>query len=847
MRVVAICLDTIGDLVLREPLFRALLTAGHEVDVAVRDVFSDVLPRISPRLMAIKTRLHPYLFSDEWIDLADLAEAVRAREPDLLIFPTFNRTPLESVLRGLLASVPAATYSDECAKTSVLAKRARAAGLPVGAIGWERLIQVDEDLPEWQKHIAFAKEAFALSLDMAKERPQMLPQPEDIEAARKVLRRLKLAEDRFVLCAPLAATSVPHKALQRPMIEAAASVLAQEGLRLLCTGTAAEAEGSRSLVAGLEGVVCWFGGANTLGTLIGLVASSRLYFGADTGPMHLAAALGRPVGAVFGGGHWPRFLPAAERGFAVTNFVPCFGCGWDCIFEAPTCVTGIAPQRIASNLRSLLGNRPGFWTDLGDRRARRPTEFERVLMTRARTVGSEVAKVREWAARTDGLLIEARREAASARQWATAADAERESLKAAVTELRAWAEKAEAESAKSRELAANNRSWAERTEELLAEVRREALEAAEWARSADEMRERERATIEELQQWAECAERRVAELSALSEANRAWAERNEAGLIELKRQADESTAWAKRADRQHEIDLETLTVQRQWADDAERRFADAKALADENREWAQRTEALLAEARREAQAVSEWARMADARHAQNQGVIGELQRWAEDAERRAADAKGLADQNREWAQRAEALLAEARREAQAVSEWARMADRRHAQDQGVLEELRRLNEDAERRVAAAQALAHDNRSWAERLESQRALALTEAEQARAWARRSDEQVERGKALQADLATWAERAERMLATVRSQSEAYLAWAQRADVEVERLAAVAKDLDLKVAAMSGELQAAEHAIARKRERIAALEDEIEPLRQFARTYRWVYSLHHGKRRH
>ena len=61
-----------------------------------------------------------------------------------------------------------------------------------------------------------------------------------------------------------------------------------------------------------------------------LLGEARLYLGNDTGAMHLAAALGVPVTAVFGGGTWPRFVPAAVCGEAVVHPLPCFGCGWDC-------------------------------------------------------------------------------------------------------------------------------------------------------------------------------------------------------------------------------------------------------------------------------------------------------------------------------------------------------------------------------------------------------------------------------------------------------------------------------------------------------------------------------------
>ena len=109
--------------------------------------------------------------------------------------------------------------------------------------------------------------------------------------------------------------------------------------------------------AGGTDVSRWLGGEKDLETMIGLLASAGLYLGNDTGPMHVAAAAGVPVVAVFGGGHWPRFLPVAHRGAVHTRKVPCFGCGWkDCVFGDAPCVGRVEEETIrASVARSLQG------------------------------------------------------------------------------------------------------------------------------------------------------------------------------------------------------------------------------------------------------------------------------------------------------------------------------------------------------------------------------------------------------------------------------------------------------------------------------------------------------------
>ena len=72
-----------------------------------------------------------------------------------------------------------------------------------------------------------------------------------------------------------------------------------------------------------------------------LLKESRLYVGHDTGAMHIAGAVGRPVVGIFGGGHWPRFRPSARQAVSVVQPLPCFGCNWDCHFGDGPCVKTI--------------------------------------------------------------------------------------------------------------------------------------------------------------------------------------------------------------------------------------------------------------------------------------------------------------------------------------------------------------------------------------------------------------------------------------------------------------------------------------------------------------------------
>jgi hypothetical protein len=102
----------------------------------------------------------------------------------------------------------------------------------------------------------------------------------------------------------------------------------------------------------------WLGRDGGFAATAALVAASRAYLGNDTGLAHVASAVERPALVVYGGGTWPRFLPAGHRAIAAVQPLPCFGCGWNCLFDEALCLTQLSTALVADGLRRLLGPAP---------------------------------------------------------------------------------------------------------------------------------------------------------------------------------------------------------------------------------------------------------------------------------------------------------------------------------------------------------------------------------------------------------------------------------------------------------------------------------------------------------
>jgi ADP-heptose:LPS heptosyltransferase len=106
-------------------------------------------------------------------------------------------------------------------------------------------------------------------------------------------------------------------------------------------------------------------GTTGLVELAALLESLDVLITGDTGPMHLAAAVGTPVVALFGPSDPMRYGPrAALEHVLVAADVPCRPCGQvrlppvRCRGHVPDCMSGITVDRVVSAARDLLARRP---------------------------------------------------------------------------------------------------------------------------------------------------------------------------------------------------------------------------------------------------------------------------------------------------------------------------------------------------------------------------------------------------------------------------------------------------------------------------------------------------------
>jgi len=142
------------------------------------------------------------------------------------------------------------------------------------------------------------------------------------------------------------------------------------GARIAILGGTAERPLGEAIAANVEGECRVLCGETDLAELVGTLSRLRLLVTNDSGPMHLAAAVGTPLVAVFGPTDWRETAPVGVSCRLVREPVECAPCK---LRECPIdhhCMRRVTVDRVFGEADSLLGERLSHSSDPGsDERA----------------------------------------------------------------------------------------------------------------------------------------------------------------------------------------------------------------------------------------------------------------------------------------------------------------------------------------------------------------------------------------------------------------------------------------------------------------------------------------------
>jgi ADP-heptose:LPS heptosyltransferase len=346
MRILISHPDAIGDFVLRQPMLQALAGAGHTLMLVVRPSVEPIARLVCEDATIVTCRADP--FAGDFDGPPAVLDAARSFDPELLVCASYAWTPLEEWLVRELHDAGVATG---VAAMSGSLKHDPLHGHAIQAkLEPDLLVEADLETPELTKNERMASALLGRSVQLGD--PHLVADESALRAADAVLFQLGLDPGAFFLACVATADGGEVRNLDTTQWgEILARWADAHGRRFLLVGSAAEEAGLHETVkamgasSGMASI--WTGrSSESIATLVGLAARSAGYVGRDTGPMHVAAALGRPVVAVFGGGTWPRFLPAIDESVAITMGVPCAGCDWRCHLPEAYCIRRVPTSAV---------------------------------------------------------------------------------------------------------------------------------------------------------------------------------------------------------------------------------------------------------------------------------------------------------------------------------------------------------------------------------------------------------------------------------------------------------------------------------------------------------------------
>ena len=329
-RVLAIRLDSIGDLLMTTPALRAIReNVGH-----LTLLTSPAGAAIAPMIVSVDETIvyaAPWMKASGGMPVADdfaMIEKLKAQNFDAaVIFTVFSQTPFPAAMLARLAGIPRVLMHAR-ERAYALASDAVAETEPEGGMRHE--VQRHLDLVATR---GWHPSDTRLSLDI----------PED---ARVSVRARGLPQGRW--CAVHPGSTAPSRRWPAAYFaEAIANLTRLHGFRVIVTGDSSEQPLCAEVAAANHSVLDW-SGMLSLAELAALIAEAPLLITNNTGPAHIAAAVGTPVVDLYALTN-PQHTPWQVPSRVLSHDVECRWCFASvCKTGHHLCLRGVTPDQVAA-------------------------------------------------------------------------------------------------------------------------------------------------------------------------------------------------------------------------------------------------------------------------------------------------------------------------------------------------------------------------------------------------------------------------------------------------------------------------------------------------------------------
>lgn len=322
--------SSLGDIIHSLPFLNAIKEAYphcevHWVVAKPFDVVLDKHPKIA-RLWVID--------KDRWRLPFGIFRALR----DLLrLRKEFKRERFEVAvdLQGLLRSAVICYISQASRKIGFSTSR------ECSSIFYSELVQVDMNTHAVTRNMQVAKHLGIECLDVKFPLPEY-PQSEFV---KEVVKQYS----PFVVLVPGA-----RKPANQWMPERFAEVAKRLPIPSLIIGSKADISIAKSIESLSQGKAVSICGQTSLTDLFGIVKSATCVISNDTGPLHIAVALDKPVVAIFGPANPARTGPFSSDAVVLKSTLPCAPC-YKRHCDKRTCLKEITVQDVTQAVEKLTG------------------------------------------------------------------------------------------------------------------------------------------------------------------------------------------------------------------------------------------------------------------------------------------------------------------------------------------------------------------------------------------------------------------------------------------------------------------------------------------------------------
>lgn len=225
---------------------------------------------------------------------------------------------------------------------------------------WRSLLLKPAITPKLDMKIEHHREYFLdlveqIGIPVANREVSLQTPDAEVEAGRKLMQQHGLDPEKTICVAPGAqfggAKRYPAQSYRHAL-----GLLAGDGWHVLALGTPQERDIAEQCMENVQTPHWNASGETSLRQALQIIATSRLLLCNDSGLMHVAAGMGRPVVAMFGATSPERTAPSGEHVTLLYEPADCSPClQRECSVPGQPCMGNILPEMVYEACRSAIG------------------------------------------------------------------------------------------------------------------------------------------------------------------------------------------------------------------------------------------------------------------------------------------------------------------------------------------------------------------------------------------------------------------------------------------------------------------------------------------------------------